>query len=979
MRSKKNTTPINEFDGVQDDLSSQEKLVFFGVSEEDEEDESRYFGSPYGEDTDQIVPPAERRVDAQIRSGETNTVEKQDRSEFVEEVSFSRASRPFVRQERERPEVPSWMLKKDRSHLNFSDIRPPRPMADQRESIKTFREEIVPVNVNRVPTPQVEEIKEQVSTQEQELPYLENKKEVPLSFQEVIQPAIADKENVTFPKQWDLEKDITPVVENESTLSSYVQELVPSEEVLPQSVEQYVPVEEDRATERVDVVEVPEALTEEAGVPEPRVFAESQELLELQHRDDSIGSLQWDSSQDQLTFPKNAPQGNRGVSSLFGKALSLKWFHFPKFAYTYAMLGGMLLLGFGTLSYVMRGIDLQGSVLGVSDQGMSGTLSAIDSLKKQDFSASSQQFEQASELFGSASHEISSWAGLLSDIPAPIPILSKISSGKNALQAGEHLALAGKYMTEIVETASTVRDSSVEKLSLLDLFKRSVDLSNQARDELMAAQEALQKVRLSDIPEDKRDRFAQLKQTLPVLLAGLDVVHANAPAFTDVLGGNGPRKYLFLFQNNQEARATGGFIGSYGILDMKDGEIRKFFINGIFDPDGQLKVDIVPPQPIRKVSAAWSLHDSNWFADFPTSAEKAIFFYEKTGGPTVDGVITITPVVLQRLLEATGPVYLPEYDVTINADNVIEKLQYKVEVDYDKEENKPKKILGDLAPILLDRIMNMKDPELVAHIVEALHSSLSEKHILLYSRNEALQKMYKDLGWSGELKETSNDFLSVVNSNVNGFKTDGVIEQTVRHHADIQEDGSVVDTVTVTRKHNGGDTPYEWWNAVNADYMRLYVPKGSQLISVKGQTREVVKDPLDYNALGFQHDELVDQIESTLHIDQNSGTQIFEESGKTVFGNWVYVSPKESVTVEYVYRLPFQVMQQKDQKEIPYSLLTQKQSGSLPSNFFATISYPKYWKINWLSPSSVETSSGSTSYEGLLATDLFQGYVFDTE
>ena len=530
-------------------------------------------------------------------------------------------------------------------------------------------------------------------------------------------------------------------------------------------------------------------------------------------------------------------------------------------------------------------------------------------------------------------------------------------------------------MSEIVETATNIRNSGTQEISLLEIFQKSVKLSDQARTELILAQEFLQKVRLSDIPEEKRDRFAQLKQTIPVLLEGLDVVHTNAPAFTDVLGGNGPRKYLFLFQNNNEARATGGFIGSYGLLDMKDGEIRKFFIDGIFNPDGQLKVDIVPPQPIRKVSAAWSLHDSNWFADFPTSAEKAIFFYEKTGGATVDGVITVTPVVLQRLLEATGSVYLPEYDVTVDAQNVIEKLQYKVEADYDKEENRPKKILGDLAPILLERIMHMNDPELIARIVEALHSSLREKHILLYSRNSVLQDMYRDLGWSGELKETSNDFLSVVNSNINGYKTDGVIEQTVQHVAEIGEDGMIKDTVTVIRKHNGGDTPYEWWNAVNADYMRIYVPKGAQLISVKGQTRETVKDPLDYDALKFQRDDLVEAIEKTSRTDPETGTQIFEESGKTVFGNWVYVSPKESTTVEYTYVLPFRAIKSDNQKMIPYSLLTQKQSGSVTSVFSGTVSYPKSWSVDWSSPSA-QGQSGTVSHEASLMTDIFQGYVF---
>jgi len=37
---------------------------------------------------------------------------------------------------------------------------------------------------------------------------------------------------------------------------------------------------------------------------------------------------------------------------------------------------------------------------------------------------------------------------------------------------------------------------------------------------------------------------------------------------------------------------------------------------------------------------------------------------------------------------------MPEYDVLLSADNFVELIQYKVEVDYDKELNQPKKNLS---------------------------------------------------------------------------------------------------------------------------------------------------------------------------------------------------------------------------------------------------------------------------------------------
>ncbi|HBR71357.1 MAG TPA: hypothetical protein DEA27_00930, partial [Candidatus Moranbacteria bacterium] len=165
--------------------------------------------------------------------------------------------------------------------------------------------------------------------------------------------------------------------------------------------------------------------------------------------------------------------------------------------------------------------------------------------------------------------------------------------------------------------------------------------------------------------------------------------------------------------------------------------------------------------------------------------------------------------------------------------------QNKVEKDYDKKENKPKKILSDLAPMILDRIVKTRDIETVSKVAQVFLESLNEKHILIFSENRDLQEIISKRGWSGEILDTEKDYLSVINTNINGYKTDGVIEEKIEHKAEIQNDGSIIDTVAITRKHNGGNTDYEWWNKVNANYMRVYVPRGSQLLEVEGQTREI--------------------------------------------------------------------------------------------------------------------------------------------
>ena len=644
--------------------------------------------------------------------------------------------------------------------------------------------------------------------------------------------------------------------------------------------------------------------------------------------------------------------------------------------FSLAVLSVFLIIG--TTAFWNKGSLIQQKVLGVSQDGYDQVNSALSELKAQNFESSIAKLSEAHLKFSEASDEISKLGSLLIETSKYIPFASQLSSGSNALEAAKSLSLAGEELVKVTQAIAQIKEmGDRENFSLLDLFRDTESHLRLAVTNLKKADEYISQVDVSDLPEEKRAKFVALKTNLPSAILTVDTFLNNEMVLSDLLGGNGPRKYLFLFQNNQEMRATGGFIGSYGLLDITNGRIRNFFIDGIFNPDGQLKEKIIPPKPIQKISAAWSLHDSNWFPDFPASAKEAIVFYEKTGGPTADGVITLTPTVLQKLLEITGPIEMEEYDVTLDSQNFIEKTQYEVEVDYDKEENKPKKILSDLAPLILDKLFSARDLKTIIRTLDVFVEALNQKQILIFSQNAEMEKLISEQGWSGEILQAPKDYLSVINSNINGFKTDGVIEEKIEHEAEIQNDGTVIDTVTITRHHNGGNTGYVWWDKVNADYLRVYVPLGSKFLSVEGQTREFNESPLDYEALGFRKNPRVEKEEAGMTIDDESGTRIYEDSGKTVFANWTYVSPKESMTIKYRYQLPFKVIF--DDLENPaqsYSLLAQKQSGSLGSEFDSRIIFPHKFNVVWSSPESLQSEENALQFGAVLNRDLFWGAAF---
>ena len=640
---------------------------------------------------------------------------------------------------------------------------------------------------------------------------------------------------------------------------------------------------------------------------------------------------------------------------------------------TFASAGLMVLIVISGLALASRGFSAKNNVLSSALEAYQAMLQAKNSAQNLDFSGAQISFQSASQNFLQAEQEINGLGGVLVAVLAKIPLTSQVGSAEALVRAGEKIAQAGWNFAEVGNflTGKNIdffggNESLTKKISGI---QRKIKAAGSA---LAEADKNLANVKSADLPANFVSAVNDLKEKMPLLLKATQGLENWSEVALNVLGERRAKKYLLVFQNPSEARATGGFIGTYGVLDLDQGKIKNLAIDGVFNLDGQLLEKIIPPAPIQKISTAWSMHDANWFADFATSAQKMMWFLEKGGGETVDGVISLTPAVVEKLLAVTGPVDLPQYQTTLAADNFLDAVQYKVEADYDKSLNQPKKILADFAPLFLAKI-EAASQDKSRDILNVLAEALAQKDILFYFSDSALQKTFTTQGWSGEILATDKDYLNVINTNINGFKTDKMIDQKISLQTEIQSDGSLIDTVKITRTHNGGQTPYDWYNQVNSDYLRVYVPLGSQLISARGQTLEINKAPIDYQKQGFKTDANVAAQEQGLKIDPDSGTQIFEESGKTVFGNWVYVSPGKTVEITYQYLLPFKINYQAE--DAVWGLLVQKQAGSKISSLETAITFPENPKIKWQYPETLKIDGNTIKFSGELEKDKLLGVV----
>jgi len=609
----------------------------------------------------------------------------------------------------------------------------------------------------------------------------------------------------------------------------------------------------------------------------------------------------------------------------------------------------------------------------IAESGTEGFMSLQEStlaLANADFGTARDTLALALNRFSEATDVLENDHQFLQKMISIVPILkNQVKSRENLILAGQSLSLGNAYLLKTMENDSPEPNELAEKIENFSLHLQ------QALPYYQKALAELEEVDADVLPTEYQAVFKEYRKIFISFVNDLHSINDLGDSLQEIFGGQGFRRYLLVFQNENELRATGGFAGSMAILDINNGKIENLNIpaGGSYDLQGQLTEFVLPPSPLLLINKRWEFQDANWFPNFPNSAQKMMWFFQKSRNLTVDGVIAINSDVLKWLLQLTGPIIDEKRDLTIAANNAQTKIQNIVETSEEKEENKPKQILADLAP-LFTNFLEKIDSKQILQLMVNTYSSLKEKDIQIYLTDEESQNHLTNFGWTGEIiKTTENqDYLLVINSNIGGQKSDAAMNQEIYHETIVQEDGSIIDNVIIKRRHLGDDLA-QFYGETNIDYLRIYVPQGSVLLEAKGFTwpdEKYFKTPESW----FSKDEYLQKIEGNVITDKNTGTKIINEFDKTSFGNWVITEPGEESIIKFSYQLPFKIFTNKTNNTInkilgnnplsKYQLLIQRQSG-IDSKFSGQIIYPEGWKPQWKQGEEMTLAKNGAQIEDL--------------
>ncbi|WOQ70003.1 DUF4012 domain-containing protein [Microbacterium limosum] len=250
-----------------------------------------------------------------------------------------------------------------------------------------------------------------------------------------------------------------------------------------------------------------------------------------------------------------------------------------------------------------------------------------------------------------------------------------------------------------------------------------------------------------------RQPLAEASELMGTVATATEALARATQLVPPMLGADGPRNYLVLFQNNAEWRSLGGIPGAVILVNTDGGRIS---LAGESDaneltqggePIAALSSEV---QGIYGLDPVRFMHNTTLVPDFALTGELSRAFWERATGTAVDGVISIDPVALSYLLRATGPVTLPSGDV-LTSENAVPLLLNDVYFRYSEPAEQDAFFASAAAAVFGALTSGEASP---TALVEALVQAGSEDRLLIWNERDEEQTVLEGTTLVGALPVT---------------------------------------------------------------------------------------------------------------------------------------------------------------------------------------------------------------------------------
>ena len=333
-----------------------------------------------------------------------------------------------------------------------------------------------------------------------------------------------------------------------------------------------------------------------------------------------------------------------------------------------------------------------------------------------------------------------------------------------------------------------------EYIDLMDKIKPDlVDISGKLLDISLIKEDPKRTERLSSKVSSLLDLMAEFEEYKPLI---------------DIIVDGNDKTFIVVAQNCAEMRALGGFPGSIGTATVKDG----IFSFGKFI-HLTARIPVHHAKSIKISSIENKLFLPSWYGDsprratcnpdYPRAAEILCAAYEEKNNKKIDGVITLTPHIIQRMMAITGPVKLSN-GKTLSEKNTISYLQRQIYIDYFKNtlgypqrtknaDNKTNALFAETADVVFARLMEHTDKDSLLKLMSIMKESAKDRVFMMWMKDPEAEAVLSSLGLSGELnKDPENPVIGVFYSINSPNRLGAYVDYTVSVGDGVaNEDGTI--------------------------------------------------------------------------------------------------------------------------------------------------------------------------------------------
>jgi hypothetical protein len=300
-----------------------------------------------------------------------------------------------------------------------------------------------------------------------------------------------------------------------------------------------------------------------------------------------------------------------------------------------------------------------------------------------------------------------------------------------------------------------------------------------AQRRLEAVRRQLRNAASSDIAQIDRPR-RELDDGLTRLAASVGEARVATVVLPAMLDGD--KRYLLAVQNTAEPRATGGLLGSYGLLAVHDG---RFTLTRV-GPNNDLHDS---PRPVVDLGAEYddrfsrfqttsTWRSANLTADTPSAARILAGLWDAQFGGHLDGVLLVDPVALADILGATGPVTL-EDGTRITEQNAVRVLLVDAYRMFTSRQNAERNAY--LSSATRHVVERLRRPGLDgSRVLQRVAKAAGSGHLQAWSADPGLEAQLLQSRVGGAL-QADGPFLSVVTQDVGGSKLGAYLRRSVTY------------------------------------------------------------------------------------------------------------------------------------------------------------------------------------------------------